>query len=74
MATLIPITDTPRETERGFITESFARQVEREIINDPASWLWSHRRWKREVPGEVAELLEHEDYLPAAYSLDDTTE
>ncbi len=74
VATLIPITDTPRETERGFITEAFARQVEREIINDPASWLWSHRRWKREVPGGVAELLEHEAYLPAQHTLEDNPE
>ena len=70
VATLIPITDDPRSTEPGFITEAFARQLELEITNDPASWLWSHRRWKREVPDEVAGLLEKQKYIAAEYERD----
>ena len=69
-ATLIPITDDPRSTEPGYITEAFVRQLELEITNDPASWLWSHRRWKREVPDEVAGLLENQEYVPAEYERD----
>ena len=64
---LIPITDEPRSTEPGFITEAFARRLEHEIRNDPATWLWSHRRWKREVPPEVAELLRSRDYVAPEY-------
>ena len=70
VATLIPITEDPPSTEPGFITEAFARQLELEITNDPASWLWSHRRWKRGVPEEVAALLEGQQYIPAEYERD----
>ncbi|PPK85865.1 KDO2-lipid IV(A) lauroyltransferase [Neolewinella xylanilytica] len=66
-AKLIPITDEPRETEPGFITECFARRLEHEIRRDPATWLWSHRRWKRGVPDRVAELLRTKDHLPPEY-------
>ncbi|CAH1001870.1 Lipid A biosynthesis palmitoleoyltransferase [Neolewinella maritima] len=67
VATLIPITETPQDTEPGMITEAFARQLEREIHADPASWLWSHRRWKRGVADEAALLLQDRAYLPAQY-------
>ncbi len=36
----------PGATEKGCITEAFARRLERQIITYPATWLWSHRRWK----------------------------
>ncbi|MGB3799357.1 MAG: lysophospholipid acyltransferase family protein [Lewinella sp.] len=66
-AKLIPITDDPRATEPGFITEAFARRLEHEIRSNPATWLWSHRRWKRSVPEEVAELLRTRDHIPPEY-------
>lgn len=41
------ITDNPRGyTEPGAITSLFASYLERDIQNQPESWLWSHRRWK----------------------------
>ena len=66
-AKLIPITDRPGETEPGYITEAFARQLEHEIYRAPATWLWSHRRWKREVPPAIAASLHKEKYLPPKY-------
>jgi KDO2-lipid IV(A) lauroyltransferase len=40
------ITDTPNETEYGFITEK-SLSVLTSLINEaPQYWLWSHRRWK----------------------------
>ena len=69
-ARLIPITDTPRETAPGFITEAYVRRLEHEIRHEPAPWLWSHRRWKREVPAEVRERLATRDYLPPRYDRD----
>ena len=36
----------PRETAENEISEIFARRLEREIVVDPTTWLWSHRRWK----------------------------
>ena len=30
----------------GAITQSHTQQLERDIIEQPETWLWSHRRWK----------------------------
>ena len=38
----------------GEITKRHTRRLEKEIINEPAYWLWSHKRWKHKRPeGEV---------------------
>lgn len=49
------IAEQPRNTQWGEITEAHTKSLEKEIKNNPSQWLWSHRRWKREVP----ENLEH---------------
>lgn len=41
------ITDTPKETEKGFITEAYTKILEKQIIEQPEYWLWTHKRWKR---------------------------
>jgi KDO2-lipid IV(A) lauroyltransferase len=66
-ATLVPITDHPQETEPGFITEAYVRELEREIQHAPQFWLWTHRRWKRGVPEEVPPLMKGRDYLTGEY-------
>jgi KDO2-lipid IV(A) lauroyltransferase len=35
-----------KETEYGFITKKYAELLEKQIVDDPSQWLWSHRRWK----------------------------
>lgn len=45
-ATLIPMTNTPVATEKGFITNAHVRLLEEEIMANPEFWLWSHKRWK----------------------------
>lgn len=40
------ITETPKETADGEITELFARRLEQTIHREPAYWFWSHKRWK----------------------------
>ena len=40
------ITETPKETADGEITELFARRLEQTIRREPAYWFWSHKRWK----------------------------
>jgi KDO2-lipid IV(A) lauroyltransferase len=30
--------------------------LEDEIIKNPSQWLWSHKRWKREIPQDLSEL------------------
>jgi len=41
----------PGETEDGDISVMHTQRLERDIISDPAIWLWSHRRWKHRRPG-----------------------
>ncbi|WP_343672941.1 lysophospholipid acyltransferase family protein [Chitinophaga sp.] len=38
--------ETPTNEAEGAITEIHTQQLERDIIAQPATWLWSHRRWK----------------------------
>ncbi|MCH2082717.1 MAG: hypothetical protein MK226_10020 [Saprospiraceae bacterium] len=45
--TLEVISNDPKHTEHGFITESHTRMLEEEIRSAPEFWLWTHRRWKR---------------------------
>ena len=40
------ITDTPRETGPFEITELHVRELEKQIREQPWTWLWSHKRWK----------------------------
>ena len=40
------ITETPKQTADGEITEEFARRLEHTIQKNPPYWFWSHRRWK----------------------------
>lgn len=41
------ITDNPKNMEKGQITQLYAEALERNIIENTAEWLWSHKRWKR---------------------------
>nr|MBX2842788.1 lipid A biosynthesis acyltransferase [Flammeovirgaceae bacterium] len=34
----------------GEITEQHVRLLEKEILNKPEHWLWSHKRWKHKRP------------------------
>jgi KDO2-lipid IV(A) lauroyltransferase len=40
------ITDHPKEMPEHWITEEYTRRMERNILRDPACWLWTHKRWK----------------------------
>ncbi len=40
------LTETPKQTADGEITELFARCLEQTILREPAYWFWSHKRWK----------------------------
>ncbi|HEY0977218.1 MAG TPA: lysophospholipid acyltransferase family protein [Flavobacteriales bacterium] len=43
----------PRNTAEGAITEVHTRRLEKDIRYRPSIWLWSHRRWKHQPPGNV---------------------
>ena len=44
--TLVPLFDDPKNTAPNEITNAHVRYLEKVIREEPAYWLWSHRRWK----------------------------
>ena len=42
--------ENPKDTREGEITEMHTRRLERDILENPSLWLWSHRRWKHSRP------------------------
>jgi Kdo2-lipid IVA lauroyltransferase/acyltransferase len=40
----------PQNTYDGEFTQKFMQLVEATILEDPSSWLWSHKRWKHTKP------------------------
>ena len=44
------VTESPNETSKYEITNEIFRRLEDTIKQDPAQWLWSHKRWKY-LPG-----------------------
>ncbi|MFA5573477.1 MAG: lysophospholipid acyltransferase family protein [Brumimicrobium sp.] len=47
------ITTEPRETEYGEIILKFTELLEETIQKAPEYWLWSHNRWKRDIPNNL---------------------
>jgi Kdo2-lipid IVA lauroyltransferase/acyltransferase len=45
----------PGQTQAGEITETHTRRLEQDIYRLPATWLWSHRRWKHKRPAHTHE-------------------
>ena len=54
------ITDNPSTCKWGEITEAHVNLLEREIHQAPENWLWSHKRWKREVPTDLKLLKQQQ--------------
>ncbi|MCB9046259.1 MAG: lysophospholipid acyltransferase family protein [Chitinophagales bacterium] len=40
------LVENPKDTAEGEITEIHTRRLEKDIIENPELWIWSHRRWK----------------------------
>jgi len=56
------ITREPRTLNWGEITEAHTLKLQNAIIQHPEQWLWSHKRWKREIPENLEQLkLEQHD-------------
>jgi KDO2-lipid IV(A) lauroyltransferase len=53
---LITIADHPGQLREGELTLRYARLLEDAIAQDPALWLWTHKRWKREWKEEFSKL------------------
>ena len=43
---LVLITDNPASLSDGEITRLYTQHLEKSILQEPAFWLWSHKRWK----------------------------
>ena len=59
------MTEAPKETVEGEITDMFAYELEQTIRREPAYWLWSHKRWKftkkEREQKEQEELIKRKD-------------
>ncbi|MEO8147267.1 MAG: lysophospholipid acyltransferase family protein [Bacteroidia bacterium] len=49
------VCDDPSVQPHAWITETHTRMLEKNIIEAPEYWLWTHRRWKRKRPAEMKE-------------------
>ena len=58
------MTEAPKETVEGEITDMFAHELDQTIRREPAYWLWSHKRWKftkKECEQKEQELIKRKD-------------
>jgi KDO2-lipid IV(A) lauroyltransferase len=53
---LVLISDTPKLSPWGELTEAHTHLLEKDIIANPEYWIWSHKRWKRSVPTKLEKL------------------
>lgn len=47
----VKITDNAADLPKFELTRTYFRMLEEQITENPALWLWSHRRWKRDREG-----------------------
>jgi KDO2-lipid IV(A) lauroyltransferase len=40
----------PRQATDNQISEAFTQRLEKDIVQNPVIWLWSHKRWKNKRP------------------------
>lgn len=52
------ICEHPKEAPQYSIVEEYVRRLEKDIVDKPEFWLWSHRRWKLSRPAEQANIME----------------
>lgn len=63
------ITDEPTKMKWGEITEAHTKLLEHQILTKPEYWLWSHKRWKREIPANPEQLKkEQRELFDSKYS------
>jgi KDO2-lipid IV(A) lauroyltransferase len=58
---LVPFKEELLQTTYGEITQWHSHLLEKTIKNQPEFWLWSHKRWKREVPSNLEELRKSQE-------------
>jgi KDO2-lipid IV(A) lauroyltransferase len=43
----------PADTAENAIIEAFTQRLAKDIVDNPTTWLWSHKRWKHKKPEPV---------------------
>ena len=51
------ICESPKGLNYGAITEKHTQLLEQNIMAKPEFWLWSHKRWKRDLPENLEEIM-----------------
>lgn len=57
------ISNQPQEESYGKITTEYVALLEKNILDQPANWLWTHRRWKHGVPDNLPEIKKNHKEL-----------
>ena len=58
------LTEEPLSLPYGKLTEKYVSALEHDIINQPSQWIWSHKRWKKEVPNDLNSIKnEHQKHF-----------
>lgn len=47
---IFPVTNDPQNEPKGAIIEKTTKMLENVILQNPAYWLWSHKKWKHKRP------------------------
>ena len=55
------LTETPKSLTFGTLTEAYTKRLETAINTNPSLWMWSHKRWKREVPEDLTGLRKEQE-------------
>ena len=50
------LSETPKTLSFGELTEAYTKRLETAIYSNPSLWMWSHKRWKREIPEDLNAL------------------
>lgn len=50
------ISNNPSAEPYGRITSDYIQFLEEDIQNKPSAWLWSHKRWKKQIPKDLSQL------------------
>ena len=54
------LSDKPKILDYGYLTSAHTTLLEKDILLNPSHWLWSHKRWKREIPENLESLKEQQ--------------
>jgi KDO2-lipid IV(A) lauroyltransferase len=55
---IYPIAENPQELSEGEITLRYSEILEKVIRKNPGDWVWTHKRWKHDLP-EGKEVFRH---------------